>query len=270
MASNKLTLEYASALNKYDITNITICVGYYEVESLIFGKGKVGGVLKEFYSEQLLERELLVLHLGYSGVIVRGKHQTFAFDPADLLSDEDIGFVEKLDGIFYTHGHYDHYNRGVAVKLHSKTGAPIVAEESVASDLKGRVSEDKLYIARPGVEISFNEVRVTPVEGLHKGPIVLFLVEGRDATLFHGGDSAYVPLKEYQAQVALVPTGAPSPTASPEDAYKMVLDVKAKIALAFHGTEAQHRRLAELISSEGLGVKVIPLEKGKVVKVEVT
>lgn len=226
-------------------------------------------LLKQLYTTELVQGEVSILYLGYSGVIVRSISQTFAFDVADLLSEEEIEALEGLDALLYTHSHYDHYNRRVAEKIFSKTGSYVVAEGTVASDLKGVIPEDKLLVAKPRETIEFREVKISPIEGLHKGPIVLYLVEGRDLSIFHGGDSAYVPLKDYSADLALVPTGAPSPTASPEDAYRMVLDVKAKHVAAFHGTNAQHKRLVELVKSSAPEVRVTPLEEGKLVKLKV-
>jgi len=55
--------------------------------------------------------------------------------------------------------------------------------------------------------------------------------------LFHGGDSGYVSLKEYPSQVAIVPVGRMSPTASPENAFKMVADLKPDVAISMHGSE---------------------------------
>ena len=39
--------------------------------------------------------------------------------------------------------------------------------------------------------------------------------------MFHAGDSGYVQVKDYPSDLAFLPTGSPSPTASPEYALKL-------------------------------------------------
>ena len=65
--------------------------------------------------------------------------------------------------------------------------------------------------------------------------------------LFHGGDSGYVSLKEYPSQVAIVPVGRMSPTASPENAFKMVADLKPDVAISMHGSEKQKRQFEQKV-----------------------
>jgi L-ascorbate metabolism protein UlaG (beta-lactamase superfamily) len=87
---------------------------------------------------------------------------------------------------------------------------------------------------------------VTPVQGKHVGPIILFHIQVGNIGIFHGGDSAYVPLKNLKAGLAFLPAGDPSPTASPEDALKMALDLKPKIIVAVHGSDSQYQKLAAI------------------------
>ena len=68
-----------------------------------------------------------------------------------------------------------------------------------------------------------------------------------DVSVFHGGDSGYVNLKDYPSQVAIVPVGRMSPTASPENAYKMVVDVKPDVAIAMHGSKKQKQQFEEKV-----------------------
>ncbi len=76
---------------------------------------------------------------------------------------------------------------------------------------------------------------------------MLYQLNMDDITVFHGGDSGYVNLKDYPSQVAIVPVGRMSPTASPENAYKMVADVKPDVAVTMHGSDKQKQQLEEKI-----------------------
>ncbi len=78
---------------------------------------------------------------------------------------------------------------------------------------------------------------------------MLYQLKMDDVTVFHGGDSGYVSLTDYHSQVAIVPVGRMSPTASPENAYKMVVDVKPHVAIAMHGSGKQKRQFEEKVKA---------------------
>lgn len=225
--------------------------------------------IKSLYETQISTNEVALLYLKYSGVILRSKTQAFAFDLADLISESEIDLLSNLDAVFYTHGHYDHYNRKIARLIQSKTKAQIIAEPSVAMDLREIIPSEKLISAKPGETFDLGAFKVISIKGLHRGPIVLYLVEGKDLTIFHGGDSAYVPLEKYKADLALVPTGAPSPTASPQNALKMVLALKPKVTAAFHGSRSQHQDFINLVKRNMPQTKTLALEEGKIVNIQI-
>jgi len=80
---------------------------------------------------------------------------------------------------------------------------------------------------------------------------MLFQVKMGNVALFHAGDSGYVPLKNYPSSVAFLPTGRMSPTASPQKAYDMAVDLKPDVAVAFHGSGSQKHQFEAKIK-EGL------------------
>ncbi len=230
---------------------------------------KYGEAIENLLEMELMENVVAILYLKYSGVIVRTLNQVFAFDLADMLSKSDIEALTRLDAYLITHGHYDHYSREHTKLIHNRTNAYVIAEPSVAADLRGAIPSEKLISARPGETFDLKEFKVTSIEGLHRGPIVLYLVEGKDLTIFHGGDSAYVPLENYKADLALVPTGSPSPTASPRDAFKMVSALKVKAAASFHGTTSQHNEFINLVKNNIPSIDVYALREGEILKVSI-
>ncbi|MCS7363937.1 MAG: MBL fold metallo-hydrolase [archaeon GB-1867-035] len=234
-----------------------------------FFKKSFREAIKNLYEIPVSTNEVALLYFNYSGVLLRTQSQVFAFDLANLLKKTEVDLLSNLDAIFYTHGHYDHYNKNIAKLLYHRTGAQIIAEPTVASDLKGIIPEEKLISAKPGETFDLGRFKVTSIRGLHRGPIVLYLVEGKDLSLFHGGDSAYVPLEEYKADLALVPTGSPSPTASPQDAFRMISALNPKVAAAFHGSKSQHQDFINLVRNSFPQIKVLVLEEGKVMKIQI-
>jgi L-ascorbate metabolism protein UlaG (beta-lactamase superfamily) len=216
--------------------------------------------MDKLFAAPLGEDDLAYMFLGYAGFIVRGSAATVIIDPAGFLVEDDIPALAKhtIDAILYTHGHGDHFDAGAARRLEAATGATIVAEPSVARVLKssGSVPGEKIIAAVPGRPIKAGGAVIQCVIGKHVGPIVLFHVQLGRVSIFHGGDSAYVPLAPFAARIAFLPTGNPSPTASPADALKMALDVKPRVVVLMHGEESEHAEFERLAASRLPGVSV--------------
>jgi L-ascorbate metabolism protein UlaG (beta-lactamase superfamily) len=197
------------------------------------------------------EGEVAFMYLGYSGIILRMMMgRTIAFDVADLLKGEEISALQNLDVLFFTRGHEDHYKLKETLEIYKRTGAHIVAEPSVTNDLRGEIPSDKLVSAEPGGTYGIGDIKVTAVAGVHRVPINLYHVKVGELNILHCGDSGYVSLKEYPADLAFLPTGGPSPTASPEAALKMALDVRPKVVVAIRGSGGQSKEFKKGVKGQ--------------------
>ena len=136
-----------------------------------------------------------------------------------------------------------------------------MAEAKVANKLKGKIPIDKLTSAESGKTYVFDEISVRAVQGIHRGPIMLYQVKMGGVTVFHGGDSGYVPLKDYASDEAFLPVGRMSPTASPENAFKMATDIKPKVAVAMHGSEKQKLEFQNKIQESMPQTSVLIMEQ---------
>jgi len=219
--------------------------------------------LKEFYELEVTPSSIGILYLGYSGLLLRTVNYTLAFDVDELIPRTYVKNIEKLDLLLFTHGHYDHFEERVSIELHKLTGAKVMCEESVYNRLKDKVPDSHLIKATAGVVTSIDGVSVEVIRGRHVGPIVLYLVELDEVRIFHGGDSDYVPLYPRRADIAIVPTGAPSPTASPDSAYRTVVDLRPSVVIPVHGKESQHRKLESKLKKHYPEVKVQLVEPFK-------
>jgi L-ascorbate metabolism protein UlaG (beta-lactamase superfamily) len=212
-----------------------------------------GNVFDEFFSVPLAEDEAAFVFLGYSAVLVRTAKGALIIDPANLLIDEDMSHFKgkKVDAVLYTHGHGDHWQADVARGLFKATGASICGEDSVIRPLKtaAGIPREKIISLTPGRTQSAGEFKITPIRGKHVGPIILFHIQAGNIGIFHGGDSAYVPLKNFKAGLAFLPAGDPSPTASPDDALQMALDLKPVVIVTMHGSDSQYQQMTAKVKN---------------------
>jgi len=225
----------------------------------MFRKSKADEI-SAFLSLPLKSNDIAAFYLGVSGFIVRSSEQTVIFDPAGMLKDDELRALKTLDLLLFTHDHLDHFNSGKTLDIFRATGAPVLAEAKVASKLRGRLPTDKLTSAEPNKTYAFGDLTATTIQGIHRGPIMLFQLRMDGATLFHGGDSGYVNLKDFPSKVAIVPVGRMSPTASPENAYKMVADLKPEIAVAMHGSDKQKRQFEAKVKETMPQTKVVIMQ----------
>ena len=212
----------------------------------MFRKSKADEISK-FIASPLQKNELAVFYLDVSGFVIRSLNQTVVIDPAGMLKDDEATALKAVNLVLFTHDHLDHFSSGKTEAIFKATAAPVLAEPKVADKLEGKIPADKLMRAENCKTYTLGGVSVTAIQGIHRGPIILFQIKLDGITLFHGGDSGYVSLKNYPCQVAIVPVGRMSPTASPENAYKMVADVKPNVAIPMHGSDKQKQQFEQKV-----------------------
>jgi len=211
-----------------------------------FRKSKVDEVGR-FFDSALQKNELAVFYLDVSGFIIRSVNQAVLIDPAGMLKDDEVNALKAVKLVLFTHDHLDHFSSGKTEAIFKATAASVLAEAKVAGKLKGKIPADKLVSAEDGKTYSLGGVNAAAIQGIHRGPIILYQLRMDGVTLFHGGDSGYVSLRDYSSQVAIVPVGRMSPTASPENAYRMVADVKPDVAITMHGSDKQKQKFEQKV-----------------------
>jgi len=214
--------------------------------------------VEAMFARPLAARSVAYDYLGYSGVILRLPAGTVVIDPGDLLTAEEMKALQaaKVTAVLYTHGHGDHFRPDVARILAEQAGATIIAEASVAQSLQD-LPAGKVIAAQPGKAVTLGGLTIRSVPGVHRGAIVLYQVKGGGVSVFHAGDSGPVPLAAYRSDVAFLPVGTPSPTASPENALRMVRDLKPQVVVPVHGTAAQVADFQAGVQARKRGAQVV-------------
>jgi L-ascorbate metabolism protein UlaG (beta-lactamase superfamily) len=215
--------------------------------------------LEDLFSVKLQDKEVAFIYLGYSAFIMRVADVTILIDPASQLKTDEIEFLKTkgVDFVLYTHTHFDHYNQGKALDIFAAGEPYIAAGPEVANTLTGKIPEGKLILLTPGKPQKIDGVTLDAVRGSHIGPITLFQIQVGDVSIFHGGDSSYVDMKKYPSELAFLPTGDPSPTASPAKALQMAADLKPQIAVTMHGSDGQNQEFQKLMQAKMPKTKVM-------------
>jgi L-ascorbate metabolism protein UlaG (beta-lactamase superfamily) len=210
-------------------------------------------------------KEIAFIYFGWAGILLKTRGKTIAFDISNyIMKEHDLSNIKKLDLQLNSHTHYDHFEIPSTVQLYTNTKAKVVAEPQVYDELVGKIPEEALYSASPDKTLNINGCSIKSVVGIHPRPITLFQVEWSNFSFFHGGDSDYIPLSEYQSDIAVIPTGSPSPSCSPEKGLKMAMDLKPSVVIAVHGTKRETKKFSQLVKKSLPETEVIIPEKNKI------
>jgi predicted secreted protein with PEFG-CTERM motif len=201
-----------------------------------------------------------------AGFLLRTSNYAIAIDPSRLFLD-DIDSLDRLDAIFITHDHGDHFDPDTTIAMQTKTGSVVIADQTSASMLIDKIPEDKLIQIKSNEQITVSEITVDAFAAEHptKTPLV-YIIEFDGFRIFHGSDSGFVEGLdniESRVHVAIVPTGDPSPTASPQVAFEMTEATNPYVVIPMHGSPQQMQEFSKLVEGSDLQTTVTipsPLE----------
>lgn len=143
---------------------------------------------------------------------------------------ERLGDFGKLDAVFYTHEHGDHFDAGMARDFVEQGMAPVYANQSTAMQI-----EASKTVVEGGKEYDINGMKVKAIELPH-----CLMVDGSESVqntgylfngkLFHPGDSK--ELEGLEVDTLAVPISGPD--ISLKDAYSFTMQVNAKQVIPIH------------------------------------
>lgn len=191
-------------------------------------------------------------------------------DPIDGLPEE----LEKADIILVTHDHGDHC-KDVTVKRLRRTDTLIVAPKRCAKKLGKDIT-----VIKSGEEIISADINIKAVQAYnteqgsstrkvhHKGYGVGYLVTIEWKTIYHAGDTDFIPEMEEvgDIDVALLPIGGRF-TMDIQEAARAALAIKPKIAIPMHHFRADPQEFKDKVEARS-DIKVVPLRIGEAYNLE--
>jgi len=201
--------------------------------------------------------------LGHASFQIRAGGKTIYIDPYEGQ------YTEKADLILITHSHHDHCDTSKIKKVY-KADTVVIAPKDCASKIVGDIRSLK-----PGEETIVDDLRVGGVEAYNykrfrspgnpfhpKGFGVGYLMTTEDKTIYHAGDTDFIPemneLKD--VDVALLPSGG-TYTMDNAEAAEAASTLKPKIAIPMHIWDTNPKEFKRLVEAKS-NVKVVVLQKG--------
>ena len=173
---------------------------------------------------------------------IRADGKNIHIDPAYRLgSIRGPEIAEKADLVLITHAHHDHFQKKTLDDLIGDATV-VIAPPNVARKIS---STSQVIAVVPGEEHDLGWVKVKAVHAYNfglkgylvhkKGTCVGYLLVMDGKTLYHAGDTSFIPEMKQLGQVdlAMLPTGG-GPTMDAEEAAEAAIAMGAKRVVPMH------------------------------------
>lgn len=187
-------------------------------------------------------------------------------DPIDGLPEK----LPKADIILITHDHADHCKKITVDRLRKKNTIVIGPKRCTK-----KIGDD-LRVVEPGEEITLGKIKIrvtnayNTAEGSsthkvhHKGNGVGYLISAGGKTIYHAGDTDFIPEMKRLGHVdmALLPIGG-TYTMDIGDAVKAVKAIKPEVVIPMHHLKTDPQEFKKKLEARS-NVSALPLQIGEV------
>ncbi len=210
--------------------------------------------------------------LAHASVQIRTDTQNIYIDPTTKGTGLKKGDFSPADLILVTHGHQDHFDKGLIKKIR-KLGSPVIAPEGLKKELKGAVvwgmDSGQHMVISDGPTIwttpAYNVKRFrSPGKPYHpQGLGVGYIIKLDDKKIYHAGDTDLIPEMERlpELDVALLPSGG-TYTMDMTEAAEAAILIKPKIAIPIHLRDADPQGFKEQVEKNS-SARVVILGHGE-------
>ncbi len=210
---------------------------------------------------------------GCSAILLRVQDLVLLMDPGNHFTIDEIrGITEHVDAVFYTHEHTGHFDPDFLRSLIDEFSPHMIVNKGVFRTIRRWVDWDRLIKLKEGESAEILGMRVHALRAVHPGihPVV-FLLEMGGKAVFHGDSTGFSHMFEAFSPVdlAFVPSGSPSPNASPKEAVRIVRALVPKVVVPFHGDPSELQEVERRIRLANLNTEVIIPELGELVTLEI-
>ncbi len=213
--------------------------------------------------------DVSVKFLGHASFEIKTDDKIICMDPYEGKCED------KADLILVSHSHYDHCDTSKINEIR-KDNSIIIAPEDCASNIGGNVRALK-----PGEKFSINGITVQAVEAYNnkrfrspgnpyhpKGLGVGYLVKIEEKTIYHAGDTDFVPEMKSLGNIylALLPSGG-TYTMDNRDAIDATLAIKPEFVIPMHLWDTNPDEFKDEVEAKS-NTKVILLKPREQFKIE--
>lgn len=178
--------------------------------------------------------------------------------------------IDKADLVLLTHSHPDHFDPAKIRQVRKDTTV-VIAPAECASKVGGTVKTLK-----PGEETTVGKVKIMAVEAYNykrfrspgnpyhpKGFGVGYLITVEDKTVYHAGDTDFIPeMRQLKnVDVALLPSGG-TYTMDDEEAASAAIAINPKVAIPMHRWDKNPEEFKKRVETNSR-IKVLLLKEGE-------
>jgi len=211
--------------------------------------------------------EIIVKWLGHASFQIKTDNKIIYIDPYEGE------YEEKADIVLVTHSHYDHCDTSKIKKIIKKETV-IIAPEECARKINAKS-------IKPGEKITINGITIQAVHAYNirrfrspgvpfhpKGFGVGYLITIGDKTIYHAGDTDFIPeMKELKnITLALLPSGGTYTMDNPE-AAEATITINPKIVIPMHRWDTNPEEFKKKVEEKS-SIKVVILNPGEIYKLE--